>query len=159
MDDERKQGGEGEGGKASAASSLVHRHLRVGWWGLLFFLSLGVVLEVLHGFKVGAYLDVSNETRRLMWTLAHAHGTLFSLLHVAFAATLHLLGGTGGWPTTAGRCLTAATLLVPGGFLLGGLHLHGGDPGIGIFLVPIGALALFVAVLLTARGVGASQRP
>ena len=38
------------------------------------FGTLGLVLETLHGFKIGAYLDVSNETRRLMWRLAHVHG-------------------------------------------------------------------------------------
>jgi len=60
----------------SDASKLTSRHLLWGWWGLLVFLSLGIILEALHGFKVGAYLDVGNETRRLMWTLAHAHGTM-----------------------------------------------------------------------------------
>ncbi|MGK0200363.1 MAG: hypothetical protein ACI91J_003653, partial [Yoonia sp.] len=47
----------------------------------------------------------------------------------------------------------AATVLVPGGFFMGGVYLYGGDPGMGIFLVPVGALALFVGVWLTARGV------
>ena len=56
------------------------RHLRVGWWSLLLFATLGLVLESLQGFKVRAYLDVSNETRRLMWTLAHAHGTLVGIV-------------------------------------------------------------------------------
>ena len=54
----------------------ARRHIRFGWWSLLVFASAGLVLESLHGFKVRAYLDTSNETRRLMWTLAHAHGTL-----------------------------------------------------------------------------------
>ena len=67
----------------SDASKLASRHLHWGWWGLLVFLSLGIILEALHGFKVGAYLDVGNETRRLMWTLAHAHGTMLSLIHMA----------------------------------------------------------------------------
>ena len=69
---------------------LVRRHLRVGWWAILFFLTLGVVLEALHGFKVPWYLNVANETRRLMLTLAHAHGVLVGLLHIAFAATVRL---------------------------------------------------------------------
>ena len=70
------------------------RHLRFGWWSLLLFATLGLVLESLQGFKVRAYLDVSNETRRLMWTLAHAHGTLGGLLHLGLAASVgHLVGG------------------------------------------------------------------
>ena len=44
--------------------SLTRRHIRVGWWSLLVFLSLGIVLETLHGFKIGWYLDTSSATRR-----------------------------------------------------------------------------------------------
>jgi len=54
--------------------ALAERHLRFGWWALLGFLTVGLVLEAFHGFKVGLYLDVPNQTRRLMWTLGHAHG-------------------------------------------------------------------------------------
>ena len=32
--------------------------------------------------------------RRLMWTLAHAHGTLLGLVHIAFAVTVRM-GNTG----------------------------------------------------------------
>ena len=67
---------------------LVRRHLLFGWWSLLVFLSLGLGLETLHGFKVGWYLDVANEARRLTWTLAHAHGTLLGLIHLGFAWSL-----------------------------------------------------------------------
>jgi predicted GNAT family N-acyltransferase len=138
-----------------APDALVARHLRVGFFGLLAFLTLGVVLEALHGFKVGLYLDVGNEARRLSLRLAHAHGTLLSVLHVVFALTL---GSRVAPPRRtaerAGRFLTAALVLLPGGFFLGGLFVHGGDPGIGVLLVPVGAACLFVAVLLTARGIG-----
>ena len=61
----------------TAAATYLRRHLRFGWWSLLCFLTLGIVLESLHGFKVGWYLDAAHSTRRLMWTLAHAHGVCF----------------------------------------------------------------------------------
>lgn len=135
---------------------LTQRHLRVGWWSLLFFLTLGMVLEGLHGFKAGFYLDVSNSTRRLMWTLAHAHGTLLSLVHVAFGASLQLMPmWEPRWRGLASVCLMSAGLLIPGGFFLGGIadfKKYQGDPGLGIVLVPVGALLLFIAVFLTARG-------
>ncbi len=135
------------------APDLARLHLRVGWWALLFFLSAGVVLEAMHGFKVGFYLDVSNETRRLTWTLAHAHGSLLSVLNLVFAATLPLAPGwTGPSRIAASRCLIGSLILLPLGFLLGGAFVHGGDPGLGILLVPPGAALLFVAVLLAARG-------
>jgi hypothetical protein len=134
---------------------LVRLHLRVGWWALLFFLSAGALLEAMHGFKLGFYLDVSNDARRLTWTLAHAHGTLLAILNLVFAATLGLVPA---WSQTsravASRCLIGALVLVPSGFLLGGLFVHGGDPGLGVLLVPPGAALLFVAVLLAARGAG-----
>ena len=66
----------------------AHRHLRFGWWSMLVFAGLGLLLETLQGFKVGAYLDVSNETRRMLWRLAHAHGTLLGVVHVLFGLTL-----------------------------------------------------------------------
>lgn len=135
----------------AARNPCSHSHLRWGWWSLLVFLSLGILLEALHGFKVGWYLNVSTQTRRLLFTLAHAHGALFGLVHIAFALTLsHLPGWNGAARKTASSSLKAATVLLPGGFLLGGLSLHGGDPGLGILLVPLGGLLLLLAVLLVA---------
>ena len=137
---------------APASAGYARRHAQFGWWSLLFFLCLGVALEALHGFKVGLYLDVSNETRRLMWTLAHAHGTLLSLVHLIFGVYLTLRPG---WEERslriASRCLFSASILLPLGFLLGGFDIHGGDPGLGVLLVPVGAVLLFVAVVLAAR--------
>jgi hypothetical protein len=45
----------------------------------------------------------------------------------------------------------AATLLIPAGFFLGGVFVHGGDPGVGVLLVPVGAALLFAAVWAMAR--------
>src|SRR6185436_11283953 len=82
------------------------RHLRFGWWALLCFLTLGVVLEAMHGFKVQWYLNVANETRRLMWTLAHAHGVLLALVNILFGLTLGTLPAHDTPPLkTASTCL------------------------------------------------------
>lgn len=118
-----------------------------GWWSLLVWLSLGLVLEALHGFKVGWYLDVVNDTRRLVLTLAHVHGTLLSLVVLAFAATMpkaapHL--------ARTSLCLRAAAVLMPLGFLLGGVLNREGDPSLGIVLVPLGGVFVFVALLRAA---------
>jgi len=143
----------------------IRRHLQFGWWALLLFLILGIVLETLHAFKVGWYLDVGNEARRLTWRLAHAHGTFLGLVNVLFGLTLRL---SSSWQGTslllASRSLIAATILIPGGFFLSGLWIYGGDPGLGVFLIPPGALLLALAVLLTARAarqqaVGDRQNP
>jgi hypothetical protein len=130
---------------------VVRRHLRWGWMVLLVFLSFGLVLEGLHGFKVQAYLNMMNETRRLMWTLAHAHGALLGLVNVGFAFTV---ANAPSWlarrRSAASYSLIAATLLMPAGFFVGGVWVYGGDPGLGILLVPVGGVLLFCAVLLTA---------
>lgn len=119
------------------------RHLRFGWASLFVFASLGGVLESLHGFKVDWYLAVGNETRRLLWRLAHAHGTFLSLVHVAFALSVAHLAAL---PRLASPCLLGASIALPGGFLLGGIGVAGGDPGPGILLVPLGLVLLLVGV-------------
>lgn len=134
--------------------ALIRRHLAIGWWSVLLFSALGLLLETLHGFKVAAYLDVGNETRRLMWTLAHAHGTLLGLLHIAFAATL---GAAPAFPPeqqrTVSKMLLAATIVLPGGFFAAGVRFYSGDPGIAAAIVPVGAALLLLAAWLTARAV------
>jgi len=129
------------------------RHLRFGWWSLFAFLTLGVVLETLHGFKIGWYLDVDVEMRRLMFTLAHAHGTLLALVNIAAGITLRTVKGfelTSG----ASRSLIWGSILLPAGFLLGGMIIHDGDPGLGVVLVPAGALLLLYGVGSAARALG-----
>ncbi|MFQ5491921.1 MAG: hypothetical protein ACE5GE_14480, partial [Phycisphaerae bacterium] len=129
------------------------RHLCFGWWSLLLFVVMGLVLESLHGFKVRFYLDVDNQTRRLMWTLCHAHGTLLAVIHIAYGATVRLLpSGSGRQRQLVSLSLGGATLLLPVGFFLGGLFIHSGDPGMGIVLVPVGGLLLVIAILSTAWG-------
>jgi hypothetical protein len=146
--------GTSAGEKSDPMRECSKSHLAIGWWSLLIFLSLGIVLEILHGLKVSTYLDVGNETRRLMWTLAHAHGTLLALIHIAFSVTVPMIPKwTDSSRRLASRTLTAAGILMPLGFFLGGVQFYGGDPGLGILLLPAGALCLFAAVLKTARAI------
>lgn len=132
---------------------LAGLHLKLGWVWIGLFSALGLVLEALHGFKVGFYLDVGHETRRLMWTLAHTHGTLLGLLHLGFASTLPYVGDQARHVPLASRLLLAAGVLLPGGFFLGGVLIHSSDPGIAIVFVPIGAVALIFASVLIVRSI------
>jgi len=132
--------------------TLSARHLRFGWWSLLVFLLMGLVLEALHGFKIGWYLEVANTTRRFSWTLAHAHGTLLAVVNLVLGATMHRCVWSDRVRSIASTSLIASTILLPGGFFLGGLFPHEGDPGLGIFLVPIGGGLLAVSVVLAAVG-------
>ncbi len=121
------------------------RNLRFGWWSLLVFLMIGTGLETLHGFKIGWYVDVGNETRRLMFTLAHAHGTALALVNIAAGLTARNMQGF-TLRRSISLALIWAAILLPGGFLLGGIVTYDGDPGLGIWLVPIGALLLFYGI-------------
>lgn len=128
------------------SADYSRRHLRLGWWTLLVFAALGLILESLQGFKVAAYLDVSNETRRTMWRLAHTHGTLLGAINILFALTLRSSTVTAAAASRISITLMAATLLLPLGFFLGGVVFYGGDPGIGVLLVPVGAVLLLLAL-------------
>ena len=115
-------------------------NLRAGFLALCAFSALGLLLEALHGFKLGFYLDVDNETRRLLWRLAHAHGALLGLVNVCYALAAR------AWPRLedppSGRALLVALLLMPIGFFLGGIFARGGDPGASVGLAAAGAVAL-----------------
>ena len=127
-------------------------HLRFGWWSLLFWLALGLGLEALHGFKAGWYLDVGQETRRLMLTLAHAHGTLLALLNIAAGLTARGVAGL-EFPRGVSLALRGGAVLLPLGFLLGAFGIHGGDPGVGVWLAPLGGLLLIGGVAGAAAAV------
>lgn len=133
-------------------SALALRDRRIGWSALLVFLALGLVLETLHGFKIGFYPDGSNEVRRHLWTLAPAHGALLGLVHLGLAATMNASPARAiGSLRVASAALGMAMVLRPDGFLLGGGVIHGGGPGLGIVLVPVGGLCPAVAFAAAVR--------
>ncbi len=130
----------------------IRHHLSVGWTTIALAALFGLGLEAMHGLKLASYLDLDAATRRHMWTLAHAHGTLLGLLHLGVALTLRTAPELLGDPSArlAGRLLLAATVLMPAGFFLGGAWYYAGDPGLGILLVPVGGFALIAALVLLA---------
>ena len=130
---------------ALPVTQRADRNLRFGWWALLVFLSLGGALETLHGFKIRWYLDVDNEVRRLMFTLAHAHATLLALVNIAAGLTARMVERFTLRPSVSFALIWAAILL-PAGFFLGGIVIYDGDPGLGVWLVPIGAALLFYGI-------------
>jgi hypothetical protein len=137
--------------------NLVRRHFLAGWWLLLVFVAMGTTLEAFHGLKAGFYLDLGNATRRLMWTLAHAHGVLLGLVNIAFAVTLQSRGMRADKARITSASLLGASALLPGGFLLGGIVVYGGDPSLGVLLTPVGAVLLLVAALFVVRSMRASE--
>ena len=136
----------------------VRIHLAFGWWALAAFTLIGLVLEAMHGLKIGWYLDVTSATRRLSLTLGHAHGTLLALVNIAFALSLPKAKLGEVARARASFALRAATVALPLGFLAGGFNFYGGDPGIAIILVPPSALLLLIGLVTFARGYSSSDR-
>src|SRR6185369_15953865 len=94
---------------------------------------------------------------RLMFTLAHAHGTLLALVNIAAGLTARALKQFEFAPS-ASKSLLASSILLPFGFLFGGLVIHSGDPGLGILLVPVGAVFLLYGVGRMARDLSKARQ-
>jgi hypothetical protein len=83
-----------------------------------------------------------------------------ALVHIAFALTRRARGAPDSWnPRLPSRCLIAASVCLPGGFFLGGVSFYSGDPGLGVLLVPVGAVLLLAGVFMTARAMGVMAEP
>jgi hypothetical protein len=132
-------------------SEPTPRSLRTGIWLLAVSLPLGLTLEALHAWKVQVYLG--SALRRELWTLAHAHGNLLGILCLVFA----LLGPrlvAGATQRRVDTWLSLGAVLMPLGFLLGGVLNSEGDPSYGIVLVPFGGVCVFVALVVTGIQLG-----
>jgi hypothetical protein len=122
----------------------TRRTVVFGFFLLAVFVPMGLTLEALHALKVPAYFGSS--MRREMWTLAHAHGGILGVLCLVYGSV------AGRWLSAPSRESIArwvrwGAVLMPLGFLLGGIGNHEGDPMLGILLVPVGGVALLVALL------------
>jgi len=129
--------------KPETRSKNVFCLARQAWFGLALWMSLGLLLEGLIAFRSPTYLQ--DPIRREMFRLAHAHGTLFSILLII--TQLWLSHAKQSVPATATLLLRVGTLLMPVGFLLGGIWHSATDPGIGVFLAPIGGVLVIFAVV------------
>ena len=121
--------------------------LRTGWLLLAVSLPMGVILEALHGFKVGWYL--ASEMRRELWRLSHAHGTLLGILCLVFVALApaHIAELP---RASIARLVRWGAVLMPLGFFAGGILNSEGDPSLGIVLSPVGAALLILALIRSA---------
>lgn len=125
---------------------LARNHRRVGWTLLFVALLFGTTVEGLLGFKAAALL--LDPIRREFWGLAHFHGASLALLNLVYVPWADRLAPS--LRQRASASLIAGSLLLPLGFFLGGAVHPEGDPGIGILLVPLGALLLLYPIALHA---------
>lgn len=141
----------------SLEARLATRHRRFGWAALLAWMCGGLVLEMLHGFKLGAYL--LDPVRREFWTLAHFHGALLSVVNLTYVRWAEAPGLSATARGRASVALITGSVAMPLGFLLGGAWHYEGDPGVGIFLAPIGASLLIYPAAVQARAAWAPAEP
>jgi hypothetical protein len=131
---------------AAVASRLARQALFQGWISIAVWMTFGLLIEGLLGYKTPAYL-LDNE-RRELFRLAHTHGTFLGLLLIVAA-----LCGKGfdlSPPRAAIIALRVGAVLMPLGFLLAGIWHYESDPGLAIWLVPPSALLLIFGVVALA---------
>jgi hypothetical protein len=133
------------------SARLALTHQRVGWSAFVFFSLVGILLEVLLAWKAPFLVDATHAERRHLLRLGHAHGTLLSLLQLAFCTALPHVDTERTSTRLASLFLRVSLLLLPSGFLLGGLSAQEGDPGLPIVLVPLGGLLLVASVMILTR--------
>jgi hypothetical protein len=132
-----------------ASSDQTRRTAATGFFLLALFVPMGLTLEALHAFKVPVYFG--SGLRRELWTLAHAHGGVLGILCLVYGSVAER------WLPLVHResiavWLRWGAMLMPAGFLLGGIVNHEGDPSLAILLVPLGGLLLLYALLRAGFG-------
>lgn len=126
-----------------AAQSWIRPAIFQALVGIAVWMTFGLLLEGLIGYKTPAYLQDS--VRRELFRLAHAHGTLLSLLLLGAALVCDRFEVKISDLVT--MVLRGGVVLMPLGFLLGGLWHYESDPGIGIWLVPAAAVMVVFGVV------------
>ncbi|HKP84818.1 MAG TPA: hypothetical protein VJZ26_01900 [Blastocatellia bacterium] len=128
-----------------ASVTLAGRMMFQGWVSIALWMSVGLLLEGLLGYKIPSYLN--DPQRRELFRLAHTHGTFLGLVLVAASLSVRRLINPP--PRPAQTALSAGSVVMPLGFLLAGIWHPEGDPGLAIWLVPPGALlVIFGAIAL-----------
>lgn len=126
-------------------SNWAARMMTQGWVSLALWMSVGLLLEGLLGYKIPSYLN--DLQRRELFRLAHTHGAFLGLVLIAAA----LCGRRGaGLPRIACLSLSVGSALMPLGFLLAGIRHPEGDPGPAIWIVPPSAILIIFGAITVA---------
>lgn len=113
------------------------------WLSIAVWMSFGLLLESLIGYRIPAYLR--DDLRRELFRLAHTHGALLNI--VLLAAALCIDRGLARPAKMALWALRIGAILMPAGFLLGGIWHTEGEPGLGVWLAPLGGLLVIFGVV------------
>jgi hypothetical protein len=75
---------------------------------------------------------------------------LLAIINILFALSIEKFRNLENHIKVISPCLLLSSILLPSGFLLGGLAINGGDPGVGIILAIIGAITFVITIGLIA---------
>lgn len=128
-----------------SASSGRGSLLAHGWVMLTVWISLGLLLEGLVGYRVPEYLGVP--LRRELFRLGHVHGALLSLV-VIVAGQMTREGLVLSRSTSL--ALRVGSVVMPLGFLLGGVIVFKDDPNPAVLLAPVGGVLVLFGIVSVA---------
>jgi hypothetical protein len=120
--------------------------IKQAWISIAVWMTMGLLLEGLLAFRSPLYLQ--DDVRREMFRLAHSHGGVLNLLLLAAAFYVRIYSPA--IPVVALRAMQAGAILMPAGFLFGGLWHYDTDPGPGVFFAPVGGLMVIFGVIAIA---------
>ncbi|EAU63192.1 hypothetical protein STIAU_7795 [Stigmatella aurantiaca DW4/3-1] len=89
---------------------------------------------------------MSDALKHRLWALAHFHGAALGLLNLFYVRWENTQALGEGARRRASLTLLLGSTAIPLGFLLGGIAHPEGDPSLGIFLTPLGALLVLHTV-------------
>ncbi|MBS1796268.1 MAG: hypothetical protein JSS81_20620 [Acidobacteria bacterium] len=124
----------------------ARRVAQQAWISLAFWFAFGLFLEGLIGFRSPAYLQ--DPVRRELFRLAHTHGTVLGLFLLIVG--LYLRKNLVALPKLVVRAVQLGVVLMPLGFLLGGVKHTETDPNALVFLVPVGGLLIIFGIVALA---------
>jgi hypothetical protein len=124
--------------KTTGVSGLMFQ----AWLGIAVWMSFGLLLESLIGYRVPLYLN--DDLRRELFRLAHTHGASLNMVLLLAAICIERGLAAGNIAIWA---LRLGVIIMPLGFLLGGIWHTESDPGIGIFLSPLGGVLVIFGVI------------
>jgi hypothetical protein len=127
----------------NSKSVALHGLLFQAWLSIAVWMSFGLLLEGMIGYRIPAYLN--DEIRRELFRLAHTHGALLNV--ILLLAGLGINAGLVAPSKIALLILRVGVIAMPLGFLLGGVWHTESEPGLGVWLAPLGGLMVILGAV------------
>lgn len=138
--EDEKENKTSEESKTTTEFSVVFQQ---GLIMLACWMTFGLLLEGFLGYKIPAYLN--DNIRRELFRLAHTHGSLLSIVLIVIALCTKADFIKPNF--YAQNALRIGSVMMPIGFLLGGVWHFESDPGYAIILAPLGGILVIFGIV------------